>query len=141
VYVGFLLLLLLLLLLFFIIREGNIEYILKREKGRRKGKKERKKGTTKTTNLAPNMIKCLHEEVYRGLCQIRGKICSFCSCSWLVAQIFIVRIIALHFKPMYPLTIYNFHTNPYFVVAEMSLQDDMMTNQFAERFLVEVSLL
>jgi len=56
VYVGFLLLLLL-LLLFFIIREENIEYILKREKGR-KGKKE--KGATKATNPAPNMIKCLH---------------------------------------------------------------------------------
>ena len=54
-YVGFLLLLLLLLLLFFIIREENIEYILKREKGR----EERKKGSVGNVgNPAPNMIKC-----------------------------------------------------------------------------------
>jgi len=72
VYVGFLLLLLLLLLLFFIIREGNIEYILKREKGRKeKGRKGR--------NPAPKTTKCLHEEVYRRLCQIKGRISSLSS--------------------------------------------------------------
>jgi len=50
VYVGFLLLLL--LLLFFIIREENIEYILKREKGRKEKGKKGKKSCPKNNKVS-----------------------------------------------------------------------------------------
>ena len=64
------------IIIIIIIREGiqNIFY---------RGKKGK---ATKATNLAPKTAKCLHEQVYRILCQIKGKICCFCCRLWLARR-------------------------------------------------------
>ena len=100
-------------------------------------------GGDKGDKSCPEYDKVRIGEIFEKNCQIKGRICHLCHLSAITTQILVVSIALLHFqlKTMHPLTIYCFSSNLHFVVAELLLQDDMVTNQITEGILVEVSLL